>query len=126
MSPNSSRTEPKPTWPRVWKTAPQVVPAILGSHHTTSTIARIMPATPCATCLRPGRHTAPGDELSLVTTFLPGPSRQTVEDVAGDGRAWRVGRVHVPLAAEDHVIQWSRDSQECCQGAIRPTVRACL
>jgi hypothetical protein len=56
MSPYSTMTAPKPTWLRVSNTAPHVVCAIRGSHHTTSTIAKSMPSTPWMIRLRDGRR----------------------------------------------------------------------
>src|SRR5665648_35688 len=124
MSPYSIMTEPKPTWPRVRNTAPHVVFAILGSHQTTSTIARSMPSTPCTICLRLGRHRLLGTAPPPVMTTSRGWSRQTGEHVARDGRARRVGRVDEPLAAEDHVIQRSRDPQESGESTVRPAICA--
>src|SRR5450759_1843622 len=126
MSANSIMTEPKPTWLRVTNTALHVVPAILGSHQTTSTIARAMPSTPCATCLRLGRQRLPGTESSSLTALPRAVSRQTGEDVARGGRARRVGWVDVPLAAEDHVVERSRDTQEGGESAVRTAICAGL
>src|SRR5450631_2546345 len=126
MSANSLRTESRPTWLRVRKTAPHVVPAILGSHQTTMVIAMSMPITPCAICLWLGCHRPPVTELSPVMTVPRGSSRQTGEHVASDGCARRVGRVDKPLAAEDDVIQRSRDPQECGESSVRPVIRGGL
>src|SRR5664280_3139141 len=126
MSTNSVMTESRPTWLRVRNTALHVVPAILGSHHTTSVIARSMPTTPCTICLWLGRHRSPVTEPSPVMTIYRGSSRQTGEHVASDGCARRMGRVDKPLAAEDDVIQRSRDPQERGESSVRPVIRGGL
>src|SRR5665811_955722 len=98
MSTNSVMTESRPTWLRVRNTALHVVPAILGSHHTTSVIARSMPITPCTICLWLGRHRLPVTEPSPVWRDDARGIVMTGEHVASDGRARRVGRVDKPLA----------------------------
>jgi hypothetical protein len=92
------------------ETALHVVPAILGSHQTTSTIAKNTLSAPGTICPRFGRHSVLAAESSPVMTTSASSSRQTVEHVARDGRAERVSRVDEPLTAEDEVKKRSRDS----------------